>query len=68
MKGLVTPVFTPVNEKGELNLDVIPEYAQCQKYDQMDGVLGAYYKIEINTNVAFFKGLDTVNSNKLIAR
>ncbi|XP_075983184.1 uncharacterized protein LOC142981273 [Anticarsia gemmatalis] len=39
IKGIFPPVFSPVDNDGHLNVDIIPEYAQYIKDSGFDGVL-----------------------------
>ncbi|CAG9789450.1 unnamed protein product [Diatraea saccharalis] len=39
VKGIIAPVFAPIDEHGQLNLDVIPEYAKHLSENRVDGVV-----------------------------
>lgn len=45
IKGVLAPVFTPVDNNGGLNLSVIPEYARYLSTNMVDGVLGKENKL-----------------------
>lgn len=49
IKGLVPSVFTPFDDKGKINLDVIPQYAEYLHKNNVNGVLGVCY-ISITCN------------------
>ncbi|KAH9643028.1 hypothetical protein HF086_013589 [Spodoptera exigua] len=40
ISGLISPVFTPVDSEGALNLNVIPQYAQYLQDEGVNGILG----------------------------